>query len=113
MLLTAVLVIAALATALFFWTRSRLLPGVIHFEQQPFLGNWPALLRNMHRLYDWRLEHVLKSEAMGRECVQRSGPFLAVLELHTPRMLQYMLHTNFDAFEKGDRFRGIFQDFLG
>jgi cytochrome P450 len=107
------LLLAVLALS-HWYTQRHLLPGIVHFEQSPIVGNWPALLKNVMRLYDWKVEHAERAvQEHGREIVQRSGPFFGMVEVLSPRMLKHMLHDRFDSFEKGPRFRRVFQEFLG
>jgi hypothetical protein len=94
-----VVVVTLVLVALRRSIESKFLPGVLHYEHHPILGIWPALFANMYRFYDWKLEQAERAQAQGAELVQRVGPFLGVVEVHSPRMLQYMLKDNFDNFE--------------
>ena len=63
--------------ALFYWsTRGRYLPGILIFDNHPIVGNWPVVLKNLHRHHDWKLENARRAHAMGAEMLQRGGPFI-------------------------------------
>lgn len=105
--------VLALLVYLSYFSKNRLIKGVYCEGQYPLIGNWIELLSNIDRMHDWKLDQARRASALGGELVQRAGPFLGVVELISPRMVQFLLRDNFDNFIKGDRFKDIFFDLLG
>jgi hypothetical protein len=60
-----------------------------------------------------KYDHAIQAEAAGLEILQRAGPFNGLIEVLSPRMLQFVLKDNFDNFEKGPKFRAVFEELLG
>lgn len=96
------LAVVAVAVAVVLVHRSTLaqyLPGVPFYEHHPYYGVWPVEMANIDRYYDWKLSQAERAQSEGHEILQRVGPFLSAAEVHSPRMLQYILKDNFDNFE--------------
>jgi hypothetical protein len=110
-----VLLVLFVACFLYFGLRNVLLPGVFYSpsNQSRWFGHWSKLFKNIHRIHEWKFEQALEAEAAGVECIQRAGPFVGLVEVLSPRMLQYVLKDNFDNFLKGPAFRAIFGELLG
>jgi hypothetical protein len=106
MLLTLLAVLAGLAVVvalLLLWmhrsTLASFVPGVPFYDHHPYFGIMPVEVRNIPRYYDWKLSQAERAQSEGHEILQRVAPFLSALEVHSPRMLQYILKDNFDNFE--------------
>lgn len=77
-----------------------LLPGVCVYDHHWLWGNWGGLFANFHRIHDWKVDQALRAVSEGKEIIQRAGPFLGIVELLSPRLIQYVLKDNFDNFVK-------------
>jgi len=96
----------------FLWkSRPKYIKGLPRLRSSSLvLGDTLASIRNLHRLHDFLLE---QCEQLG-DTYCLSVPFsTSAIVTRSPKNIEYILKTNFDNFQKGDRFREMLGDLLG
>ncbi|KAJ3071410.1 Protein kinase alk2 [Podochytrium sp. JEL0797] len=77
----------------------------------PFVGDAAVIAKNFNRLHDFFLETF---ETTNNETFVLKLPFApALFMVNDPAIVEFVLKTRFDVFEKGADFRQTFHDFLG
>ncbi|CAF1466766.1 unnamed protein product [Didymodactylos carnosus] len=94
--------------------RPKPIPGVKIVDNCSwFLGHVPAFQRNQHRLHEYRCQLAMKAESQGDTCFQECFPFTSSsIDLLTPELIEFVLKTKFDSFEKGPFWHDKFHVFL-
>ncbi|KAL5703535.1 hypothetical protein ACHQM5_022072 [Ranunculus cassubicifolius] len=78
----------------------------------PFIGMFPSVLFNIHRLHDWGIDQSSRSACT----IHFKGPWFTdmsdILVTCDPANMRYIFNTNFANYPKGAEYKEVF-DFLG
>ena len=83
-------------------------------QYSSIFGHLFYLLQNFDRLHDARLHEALRHESLGHSCFQELLPLMpSRVDLLTPELVEFVLRTQFNSFEKGSLFTEPFRDVFG
>jgi cytochrome P450 len=96
-----------------------ILPRPVHgipLAQQfnPIFGHLFVFLQYFDNLHDSRLQEALRQESLGHSCYQELLPLTPPrVDLLTPELVEFVLRSEFNSFEKGSLFTETFRDVFG
>ncbi|CAF1057478.1 unnamed protein product [Adineta steineri] len=94
---------------------SRPLHGIpIADHYNPIFGHLLTFLKNFDHVHDARLQEALRQESLGHTCFQELLPLLPPrVDLLTPELIEFVLRSEFNSFEKGSIFTEPFLEVFG
>jgi len=83
-------------------------------QYSPIFGHVFVFLEHFHHLHDARLQEALRQESLGHSCFQELLPLTPPrVDLLTPELVEFVLRSEFNSFEKGSLFTETFRDVFG
>jgi cytochrome P450 len=83
-------------------------------QYSPIFGHLLPFLQNFTHLHDARLHEALRHESLGHSCFQELLPLIPPrVDLLTPELVEFVLRSEFNSFEKGSLFTEPFREVFG
>ena len=83
-------------------------------QYSPIFGHLFPFLQNFHHLHDARLHEALRHESLGHSYFQELLPLIPPrVDLLTPELVEFVLRSEFNSFEKGSLFTEPFRQVFG
>jgi cytochrome P450 len=83
-------------------------------QYNPIFGHLFVFLQHFDYLHDARLQEALRHESLGHSCFQELLPLVPPrVDLLTPELVEFVLRSEFNSFEKGSLFTEPFRDVFG
>ena len=83
-------------------------------QYSPIFGHLFPFLQNFEQIHDARLHEALRHESLGHSCFQELLPLIPPrVDLLTPQLVEFVLRSEFNSFEKGSLFTEPFREVFG